>query len=99
MEIKDIEEIKYKLEGYKKELKEKYGVIKVGIFGSYVRNEQKKTSDLDILVEFEKPISLFDFVGLKNYLSDLLNLNIDLVMKKGLRPRIGERILKEVVYV
>jgi hypothetical protein len=71
----------------------------IGIFGSYVKEEQKETSDVDILVEFEKPLGLLEFVGLKNYLSDLLGVNVDLVMRKALKPSIGKRVLGEVVYV
>jgi len=51
------------------------------------------------LVELKKPIGLIEFVSLKNYLSDLLGVNVDLVMKKALKPRIGRRILGEVLYV
>jgi len=50
-------------------------------------------------VEFEKAIDLFTFVHLKNYLSDLLGVNVDLVTKKALKPKIGERILSETVYI
>jgi len=93
------EEIRRKLEAQKEELNRKYHVRGIGIFGSYLRGEQKETSDVDILVEFERPIGLIEFVRLKNHLSDLLGVNVDLVMKKALRPRIGQRILSEVLYV
>jgi hypothetical protein len=96
---KTVEEIRGILEVHKAELHQKYHVKGVGIFGSYLRGEQKETSDVDILVEFEKPIGLIEFVSLKNYLSDLLGVNVDLVMKKALKPRIGRRILGEVLYV
>ncbi len=94
-----LNEIKSILTLHKKEFQSKYGVKEIGVFGSYVRGEQGKTSDLDLLVEFERPVGLLEFIGLKNYLSDLLNVNVDLVMKKALRPRIGQKILKETVYV
>ena len=96
---KKLKDVRLLLESNKKELREKFKIKQIGIFGSYVRGEQKKTSDVDIIVEFEKPVGLFEFIGLKNHLSDLLKVNVDLVMKKGLRPRIEGRILKEVVYV
>ncbi len=96
---KTVEEIKKILEAQKEELNQKYHVQNVGIFGSYLRGEQKETSDVDILVEFERPIGLIEFVRLKNHLSDLLGVNVDLVMKKALKPRIGQRILSEVLYV
>jgi predicted nucleotidyltransferase len=97
--LKTFEEIKRILELHKEEIKGKYRVKEIGIFGSYLREEQKELSDVDILIEFESPIGLLEFVGLQNYLSDLIEVKVDLVMKRGLKPRIGERILKEVVYV
>jgi hypothetical protein len=94
-----LEEIKRILKTHREELGLKYGVKEIGVFGSYVREVQKEKSDVDILVEFEKPLGLLEFVGLKNYLSDLLGINVDLVMRKALKPSIGKRILGEVVYV
>jgi uncharacterized protein len=97
--MKTVNEVRKILEFHKGEFKEKYGVKTIGIFGSYLRKEQTQTSDIDVLVEFEKPIGLLEFVGLKNHLSDLLEMKVDLVMKKALKPGIGRRILREVVYV
>jgi hypothetical protein len=97
--MKTVNEIKQILEFHKKEFKEKYGVKTIGIFGSYLKEVQTQASDIDVLVEFEKPIGLLEFVGLKNHLSDLLEMQVDLVMKKALKPGIGRRILSEVVYV
>jgi predicted nucleotidyltransferase len=74
-------------------LAEQYNVATLEIFGSYVRHEQRKNSDLDILVTFSKPPSLFKFVRLENHLSDIL------VMKDSLKPAIGKNILREVVPV
>lgn len=87
------------LKEYKEELKEKYGVKEIGIFGSYVREEDKGKSDLDILVEFEEDakIGLLKFVNMENYLSELIGVKVDLVEKSALKPRIGKHILKEVV--
>ncbi len=96
---KTIEEIKTILETHREELNQTYYLGEIGIFGSYIRGEQKETSDVDILVEFKNPIGLLRFVKLKNYLSDILGVNVDLVMKKALRPRLGQRILSEVIYV
>ncbi len=95
--MKTLEEIKEILKKQKPLLEEEYGVSEIGIFGSYVRGEQRKKSDLDILVEFDKPISLLKFVGLEIYLSEVLGMKVDLVMKGSLKPRIGRHILKEVV--
>ncbi|MCD5417000.1 nucleotidyltransferase family protein [Candidatus Bipolaricaulota bacterium] len=98
---KSIDEIKKILKKHEKELKEKYGIKEIGIFGSYLRGEAKKESDIDILVEFnpDAKISLLDFVELENYLSDLLGVKVDLVEKSALKPRIGKQILSEVVYL
>ena len=98
---KSLDRIKEILKEHGKELKEKYGVKEIGIFGSYLRGEAREESDLDILVEFEHDakISLLDFVELENYLSDLLGVKVDLVEKSALKPGIGKRILDEVVYV
>ena len=71
----------------------------IGVFGSYVRGEQKRQSDVDVLVEFEEPVGLFEFMDLEMYLTDLLGVKVDLVSKKALKPHIGERILKEVIMV
>ncbi|MBN1250345.1 MAG: nucleotidyltransferase family protein [Anaerolineae bacterium] len=82
------------------ELRARYGVQSLGIFGSYVRGEQGHRSDLDILVEFDdRPLSLFDFVRLENELSDALGVKVDLVEKRALRPHIGEHILNEVIAI
>ena len=80
-------------------LAEMYHVESLGIFGSYVRNEQGPDSDLDILVTFSETPGLLKFIELEHYLSDKLGVKTDLVMQDSLKPRIGERILKEVVSV
>ena len=77
-----------------------FGVKQIGIFGSYLRNQQKEISDLDILVEFEKGKKSFKaFITLLYYLEDLTNKKIDLVTKESLSPYIGPHILKEVVFI
>jgi len=96
---KDVDRIKRVLARHKDELREKFRVKDIGVFGSYVRGEQRKRSDVDILVEFEAPVGFFEFIALENHLSDLLGVKVDLVSKKALKPRIGERILKEVIRV
>jgi uncharacterized protein len=77
------------------ELSEHYGVREIWLFGSYLRSEQRKHSDLDVLVEFHRVPSLFEFVRLERYLSELLNIKVDLVMKSALKPAIGRHILEE----
>jgi predicted nucleotidyltransferase len=81
------------------EIRERYGVRSLGIFGSYVRGQQRKRSDLDLLVEFDVAPTLFGYLDLQEHLSDLLGVKVDLVMKKALKPAIGERILAEVIAV
>jgi predicted nucleotidyltransferase len=80
-------------------LKERYGVDELEIFGSYVRDEQKKDSDLDILVTFREAPSLLTFIAIENYLSDLLGIKVDLVMKDSLKPKIEQQILREAIPV
>jgi len=90
---KSLDRIKEILKKHEKELKEKYGIKEIGIFGSYLRGEAKEESEPDA------KISLLDFVELENYLSDLLGVKVDLVEKSTLKPRIGKYILSEVVYL
>ncbi len=97
--MKKVEEIKRILKEHKNELKEDYGISEIGLFGSYVAGNQKESSDIDVLVEFHKTTDLLSFVHLKNHLYDLLEVNVDLVMKRALKPGIGERVLREVVYI
>ncbi len=78
-------------------LAEQFQVESLGLFGSYVRGAERPDSDLDLLVSFTKPPSLLRFVELENYLSDLLGVKVDLVMRDGLKPRIAECVLSEVV--
>ncbi|MBI2675118.1 MAG: nucleotidyltransferase family protein [Candidatus Aenigmarchaeota archaeon] len=75
----------------------RYSVSYIGVFGSYARGTQKKGSDIDILVDFSGPIGLFAFMQLESYLSNILGIKADLVMKTALKPHIGKLIIKEVV--
>mgnify|MGYP001450157105 FL=1 len=97
--MKRLAEIQEILRQKKPILRERFKVKEIGIFGSFVRGEEKDTSDLDILVELERPVGLIKFVGLQNYLSDELGENVDLVTKSALKPRIKKNILSEVVYI
>lgn len=80
-------------------IKDKYKVKNIGIFGSYVRNEQKKGSDLDLLVDFTSPIGFFEFIRLENFLSKTLGKKVDLVSKNAVKPAVKKNILKETQYV
>ena len=77
----------------------KHGVKRGGLFGSLVRGEMKEDSDIDILVEIEKDISLLDFIGIKLELEDRLGRKVDLVEYCAIKPSIKERILKEQVVI
>ncbi|RJQ66737.1 MAG: nucleotidyltransferase [Desulfobacteraceae bacterium] len=83
----------------KPELTERYAVRKLGLFGSFVRHQEKKTSDIDILVSFSRDVDLFEFIDLREYLESKLQAKVDLVMVSALKPSIGKRILEEVEYV
>lgn len=93
------DEIRKKINGQLSFLRQKYKVKKLGIFGSVVRDEQRKGSDVDMLVEFTSPIGLFDFIRLENFLKKILNQKVDLVSKKALKSTIKDIILKETLYV
>ena len=96
--MKTLEQIKGILVLHKETLKSRFKVKEIGVFGSFARGEQRKKSDIDILVEFREPVDFFEFLDLEDYLENLLDSKIDLVSKKALKPYIGKRILEEVVY-
>jgi hypothetical protein len=99
--MKELPDIKRILHEQKPYLASKYGVRIIGIFGSYVRGEQRSDSDIDILIELESPpkISLIGVVELEDYLSGLLDMKVDLAIRRNLRKRIGQRILSELVTI
>lgn len=99
--MRNLAEIKQLLEAEKHYLADEYGVVGLGVFGSYVRGEQRMDSDVDILIELEQPprIDLFDLVRLQDHLSELLGVKVDIALKGSLRKRIGRRILDEVIPV
>jgi predicted nucleotidyltransferase len=96
-----LKETKRQLELLKPVLKERFQVETIGIFGSYTRGEQKKKSDIDILVTFTEPnnIDLIDFIELKQFLTRKLKTKVDLVEKDSLKHRIKDKILQETIYV
>ncbi len=81
------------------ELTSNYGVQSLGLFGSFIRGEQKGRSDLDLLVDFGRVPTLFQFIRLEKDLKKKLGLKVDLVMKSALKPKIGQQILREVIPV
>ena len=83
----------------REQLRFEFGVAGTGIFGSVVSGEQGAGSDIDILVEFERPIGFVRFMRLEKRLAELVGMPVDLVTRKALKTHIGERILREVRYV
>ena len=92
------DEIKKALVANRKILR-KYKVSKMGIFGSYVRDKAKKKSDVDLLVEFEEVIDLFDFVHLTDEVEKVLKTRVDLATPDAIKPYIRPRIMKEVEWI
>jgi len=95
----DLEKLKRALREHLPQLRARYRVKSLGLFGSYVRGEQRKRSDLDVLVDFEEAPSLFELMDMEDELARLIGTKVDLVTRKTLRGRIGQRILQEVVYL
>lgn len=92
--FKEIEKI---LKKNKEILEKEYNIKKIGIFGSYSRNEENASSDIDILVEFYETPG-WEFYELKDFLEELLGKKVDLVTKNALRIEMKENILSEVIY-
>jgi len=90
------EEITRILVSHKKEL-EALGVRSLALFGSVVRGEATSDSDVDILVEFSKPVGLFEFIHLKHRLEEILGRSVDLATRAALKPQLRDRILEECV--
>lgn len=97
--MKTLEEIQQILRQNKSLLQENYQIAQLGIFGSYARGEQTEKSDIDVLIDYEQAPTLFKLVELRDYLSNAMGMKVDVVTKNGLKPRIRERVLSEVVYV
>ncbi|TAK59720.1 MAG: nucleotidyltransferase [Bacteroidetes bacterium] len=80
-------------------LKDKYSVTEIGIFGSYVRGEQDRGSDVDIVVDFVELPDLLNFLELERYLERIIKRKVDLVRKGAIRKELKNQILKEVIYL
>jgi len=94
--MKNKEDIIQIIKNLHNELK-RYKVREIGIFGSVVRDEQKRSSDIDVLVDFEDNADLFDLVGLGLFLEERLGSKVDVVPRKALRSELKDTVLKEVV--
>lgn len=97
--MKKITAIKKILRDHKAIIRDRYKVQRIGVFGSYVRGDMHRKSDVDVLVEFSEPISLIQLVSLENYLSDLIGIKVDVVPMEDIRKEIKDDILNEAVYV
>ncbi|PKL65484.1 MAG: DNA polymerase III subunit beta [Methanomicrobiales archaeon HGW-Methanomicrobiales-3] len=87
------------LKNLKGEVAKEYFVKTIGVFGSVARNEQTGTSDIDLLVEFSKPVGFVTFMRLEHFLSERLGEQVDLVTSDSLKPVIRQDVLAEVIYV
>jgi uncharacterized protein len=97
--MKSLNDILEQLRILKSQLRERYPIEYMGVFGSYVRNEADEKSDLDVLVDFNGPVSFFQYLDMEEELSAILDIRVDLVERKALKPFIGRRILKEVLEI
>ena len=95
--MKPVDEIRAVLRECLPEIREKYGVTSIGVFGSYARGEAAPESDIDIIVEFDRPIG-WELVDLSDYLEDRLHHKVDLVIRRSLHPLIRDTILSEARY-
>ena len=92
-------EIKEILSSHLEFIKKQYNVEQIGIFGSYVNGNANEASDVDVLVEFSKPIGLIEYIRLEEYLEKIIGIKVDLVLKEGIKPALREIITQQVVYV
>jgi hypothetical protein len=97
--MKDLNEIKDIIKQHRNIIADKYGIAIVGIFGSYVRGEQEQRSDIDLLADILRPISLLEMVGAEIYLSEVLEIKVDLVPKRSVREELRDNILEEAVSI
>jgi len=96
--LKNKEKILSTLKNLKDELITNYKVKKIGLFGSYVKNSQTETSDIDLLVEFDEDADLFHLISLSRYLEEIFDTKVDVISKPSLKEDLRKRILEEVVY-
>jgi predicted nucleotidyltransferase len=94
--MKSLDDVRAELRAMLPELRRRYPISYLGLFGSWVRGKQRPDSDLDVLVEFDGPIDLFAYVRLQEEIAERIGIPVDLVHRKGLKPFIGANILREV---
>ena len=97
--MKSLQEIKTQISGLKAELNNTHGVSRIEIFGSIVRGEQRENSDIDVLVEFDREVSLLDVARLQVYLSEELGEKVDVVLRRSVREELKDIIFEEAVPV
>ena len=97
IKMKSVDEIRAIIRQHRDTLEEKYGIGVVGLFGSYARGEQRRGSDIDLLGEILKPISLLELVGAEIYLSEILGTKVELVPKRDVREELRETIARETI--
>ena len=97
--MKTLDEIRSGIRQHQGVLLERFGLSVTGVFGSCVRREQKCTSDLDVLVDILRPISVPELVGAKLYLSDVLGVDVDVIPRPSLREELRDGILSEAVAI
>ena len=99
MPARSFPEVRRILAEHRADLEQRFGIKSIGVFGSWVRDEQTAASDVDILVEFREAVGFFRFLESEEYLADLLGVKVDLVTRGALKPHIGRQILQEVVMI
>ena len=97
--MRSLKEVEKVLKENRKELKRRFGVRKIGIFGSYASGKANNSSDIDILVDIERPSGIFELMELQDYLAKLLGRKIDITTSNSLKPLIKKEILSQTVYV
>jgi len=97
--MESLEEIIQTLRSLKKQIEANYKAEIIGIFGSYARREEKRDSDLDIIVRFEEGATLFDLAGLSIFLREKLNVKVDVVSDRAIREELKDEILKEAISI
>lgn len=97
--MKTLIEIKSVLHAHSDDLRKRYGITNLAVFGSVVRGEAREDSDVDVLAVFERPIGLLALCSAENYLINLLGVEVDLIPREDVRPELRERIYAEAIAV